>query len=151
MSISRLFPLAAVLRVRRIQEDKARGDVATAHAALRQASSEYSHRQALLAGRPVPGSAESSVWLASIAANLASASDAFAARDVVAEREADAAGARDRWSQAAMAHQGIEHMAERHAERVRHEDEAAEQRAADDRAGGAHHQRSMARAKSVDS
>jgi flagellar biosynthesis chaperone FliJ len=50
-----------------------------------------------------------------------------------------------------MAHQGIEHMAERHAERVRHEDEAAEQRAADDRAGGAHHQRSMARAKSVDS
>ena len=143
--MNRFFPLATVLRVRRIQEDAAKAKVAEAHAAVRRASSDHARREALLAGRPAPGSAEAGVWLAAKAGNLAMAADAFAARRALAAREQDAVGARDHWSRAAMAHEGVERLADRHAEHVRRELQAALQRAADDRAGDDHHSRSQAR------
>jgi flagellar FliJ protein len=151
MSLSRLFPLATVLRVRRIQEDAAKAKAAEAQAAVRRASSDYARREALVAGRPVPGSAQSSLWLAATAANLAMAADAFAARRIVAAREVDSADARHNWSEAAMAHEGVERLAEVHQEQVRREQEAATQRAADERAGDDHHLRTKAaRAHEVD-
>jgi flagellar FliJ protein len=151
MSLSRLFPLATVLRVRRIQEDAAKAAVAAANSAVRRASSDYARREAIVSGRPTPGSAESSLWLAATAANLAMASDAFAARRIVEAREGDATDARHHWSQAAMAHEGVERLAEMHQEQVRREQEAAAQRAADDRAGDDHHLRTKAaRAHEVD-
>jgi flagellar protein FliJ len=151
MSLSRLFPLATVLRVRRIQEDAAKAKVAEAQSAVRRAASDFARREALVGGRPAPGSAESSLWLAATAANLAMAADAFAARRIVLARQGDAADARDQWSQAAMAHEGVERLAEIHAAQVRREQEGAAQRAADDRAGADHHVRSQAtQARGVD-
>jgi flagellar export protein FliJ len=143
MSLSRLFPLATVLRVRRIQEDAAKAKVAEAQTAVRRAASDFARREALVAGRPTPGSAQSSQWLAATAANLAMAADAFAARRIVMAREDDATDARHDWSKAAMAHEGVERLAEMHAEQVRREQEATAQRAADDRAGADHHLRSQ--------
>ena len=142
--MNRLFPLATVLRVRRIQEATARAEAAEAQANVRRASSEYARREALVAGRPAPGSAHASQWLAAKAGNLAMAADAFAARRLVAAREHEARDAREHWTQAAMAHEGVERLSERHAEIVRREQESAEQRAADDRAGDDHHLRSQA-------
>jgi flagellar protein FliJ len=142
--MNRFFPLATVLRVRRIQEDAARAQVAEAHAAVRRASSDHARREALLAGRPAPGSAQAAHWLAAKAGNLAMAADAFAAKRAVIAREQDAAAARDEWTQAAMAHEGIERLADRHAQLVLREEQHAAQRAADDRAGDDHHIRSRA-------
>jgi flagellar FliJ protein len=142
--MNRFFPLATVLRVRRIQEDAAKAQVAEAQAAVRRASSDHARREALLAGRPEPGSEQAAHWLAAKAGNLAMAADALAARRALAAREQDAAGARDHWSKAAMAHEGVERLADRHAELVRREEQAAAQRAADDRAGDDHRSRSQA-------
>ena len=127
------FPLATVLRVRRIQKDVAQASAAAAHAEVNRAVSEHARREAALAGRPEPGTAESAQWLAARAAALAMAGDVVMARQVTAARELDAADARDRLHLAAMAHKGIEELAGRHAEQARHDREAAEQRAADDR------------------
>jgi hypothetical protein len=129
------FSLATLLRVRRIQLDLARGDVASAQAAARQARSEHARREALLDGRPAPGTAESSRWLAMVATNLAMAGDAYAAKLAAAAAADGTTAALDAWARAGVAHQGIERLAERHAESARRERDAAEQRAADDRAG----------------
>lgn len=127
------FPLATVLRVRRIQKDVAQAKAAVAHAEVHRAVSEHARREAALAGRPEPGSARSAQWLATRAAALAMASDVVTARHVAAGRELEAAEARDRLGEASSAHKGIEGLAERHAEQVRRERDAAEQRASDDR------------------
>lgn len=138
------FPLATVLRIRRIQEDVARTGVATAQAETHRAASEHARREAVLAQRPEPGSAEAAQWLAMRAAALSLAGDVVAARHLVAAREDEAAHARDRLGRATMAREGIESLAERHADEVRRELADAEQRASDDRAGAAHRARHAA-------
>jgi flagellar export protein FliJ len=142
----RNFPLAVVLRVRRLQEDLARAKVAAARAGAERAHIEHARREARLDGRPAPGSAQASHWRAAVAANLALASDAHAARLAVSVAEEEVAAALDAWSRAAVAHKGIGQLAERHAETVRREQERAEQRAADDRAGVDHRARHRAAA-----
>lgn len=127
------FPLATVLRVRRIQKDVAQAHAVAAQAEVRRAVSEHARREAALAGRPEPGTASAAQWLAARAALLSMAGDVVTARQVAAAREVDAAGARELLTDATMAHKGIEELAERHAETVRREREAVEQRASDDR------------------
>ncbi len=135
------FSLAAVLRIRRIQEEIAAADVATNRARTWRAFSDHARREALLDGRPAPGTEESSRWLASIAANLALAADAHAARLALLAAEDETAAAVDSWSRAATAVKGIEHLADRYDEEVRREQARREQRAADDRAGADHRRR----------
>lgn len=136
-----LFSLAAVLRIRRIQEDIARGDVAAARARTWRAFSEHARREAELDGRPAPGTAESSLWLAAVAGNLALAADAHAARLALLSSEEETAAALESWGRAAIAVKGIEHLADRHADELRQEQLRAEQRTADDRAGADHRAR----------
>lgn len=138
------FPLATVLRVRRIQKDVAQAHAVAAQAEVGRAVSEHARRAAALAGRPAPGTSESAQWLAARAALLAMAGDVVTARQVAGARAADAAGARERLTDATMAHKGIEELAGRHAETVRREREAAEQRAADDRASATYRHRDSA-------
>jgi flagellar export protein FliJ len=135
------FVLATVLRVRKIQEDLARAEVADAQARARRARSEHARREALAAGRPAPGSARAAQWLATVAGNLALAADARAAEQAVTTADGAAASAVDRWAQASAARKGIDRLAERHAEAVRREQDRVAQQAADDRAGADHHAR----------
>lgn len=142
--MSRPFSLGAVLRVRKVQEDQARANVAASQARTWRAFSEHARREALLDGRPAPGSPEASRWLAAVAGNLALAADAHSARLALLSAEQDTAAALESWSRAAIAAKGIEHLADRHAAEVRLEQERAEQRVSDDRAGADHRARRMA-------
>ena len=63
--MSARFMLGAVLKVRKLREDIAKAEAAERQAASYRAASEHARREAELAGRPAPGTAESSIWLAS--------------------------------------------------------------------------------------
>lgn len=133
--MSTRFLLGTVLRVRKLREDLAKAEAAAAQAESRRAVSDHARREAALAGRPEPGSAEAATWLASRAALLALAGDVVTAREFVITRQADADAAMARFATARLEREGVEDLAERHAAEQRHELEAAAQREADDRAG----------------
>lgn len=132
--MNRKFPLAAVLRVRKVQEDKAAAAVAAARAELALAVQREQELEVRLEGGVAPESATYVDWIATTSARLSLAHDAAAARTARNEREAGVAGALDQWAAARAAARGVERLAERHAEAVRLEDERAEQRELDERA-----------------
>jgi flagellar export protein FliJ len=135
--MSARFLLGTVLRVRKLREDMAKADAAAAQDAARRAATDHARREAALAGRPEPGSGQAVQWLASRAALLAMANDVAVAREVAVTRSAEGAAALARFAKAQREREGVEDLADRHAEAVRREQEAAEQREADDRAGAA--------------
>ena len=132
--MSTRFLLAGVLKVRKLREDIAKAEAAAAQASSYRAATDHARREAALAGRPVPGSAEASVWLATRAGLMGLASDASAARELAALREAEATAAMARFAGARREREGVEDLAERHFLAEERELEAAEQREADDRA-----------------
>jgi hypothetical protein len=125
--------LGAVLKVRKMREDMAKAEAAEAQAASYRAATEHSRREAALTGRPVPGSAEASTWLASRAGLLALAGDVATARELAALRQSDAANAMSRFAGARREREGVEDLVQRQIEAELKEREAAEQREADDR------------------
>jgi hypothetical protein len=129
------FPLRTVLRVRQIREDLARAEAAAAGERTRSAVTEHARREAALVGRPEPGTAESAQWLAGRAAALAMAGDVFAAHGMIELRRAEAAAATEHLALTYRDREGVENLADRYARRLCAEQEATEQRAADDRAG----------------
>jgi flagellar biosynthesis chaperone FliJ len=135
------FVLATVLRVRKLQEEMARAEVAAAQAGGHRARTEHARREALLAGRPAPGTAQSAQWLAAVAGNLALAADAYAAREAVVAADEATESAMGRWAEASSARKGIDRLAERHAEAVRRDQDRRAQQESDDRAGADHHAR----------
>jgi flagellar FliJ protein len=132
--MNRRFPLAAVLRVRKVQEDKAAAAVAAARAELALAMEHEHELEIRLDGGVAPESTTYVDWIATTSARLSLAHDVAAARTARREREAGVAGALDQWAAARAAARGVERLAERHAEAVRLEDERAEQRELDERA-----------------
>ena len=132
--MSAKFLLGAVLKVRKLREDIAKAEAASAQAASYRAATDYARRQAALAGRPTPGTAEASQWLAVRAGSMALASDAALAREVAAARQADAAAAMGQFASARREREGVEDLAERHFQQQQRELDAAEQRESDDRA-----------------
>ncbi|MGN6242605.1 MAG: flagellar FliJ family protein [Motilibacteraceae bacterium] len=132
--MNRKFPLAAVLRVRKVQEDKAAAAVAAARAELALAVQREQELEVRLDGGVAPGSATYVDWIATTSARLSLARDAAAARTARRDREAGVAEALDGWAAARAAARGVERLAERHEEAVRLEDERAEQRELDERA-----------------
>jgi flagellar export protein FliJ len=126
--------LAGVLKVRKIREDMAKAEAAAAQAASYRAATDYARREAVLAGRPVPGTAEASSWLAIRAGLMGLASDAAAARELAEVRRAEATAAMARFAGARREREGVEDLTQRQLEAERREQEAAEQREADDRA-----------------
>jgi flagellar export protein FliJ len=133
MSATR-FMLGTVLKVRKLREDLAKAEAAAAQASSYRAATDYSRRQAALAGRPEPGTGEASQWLAGRAALMTLASDVACARELAASRQAEAAAALTRFSGTRREREGVEDLAQRHFEAELREREAAEQREADDRA-----------------
>lgn len=132
--MSTRFLLAGVLKVRKLREDIAKAEAAAAQAASYRAATDYARRQAALAGRPIPGTAEASIWLATRAGLMGLASDAAAARELAAAREVDASAALAHFAVARREREGVEDLVQRQLEAERREREAAEQREADDRA-----------------
>ena len=119
--MSARFMLGAVLKVRKLREDIAKAEAAERQAASYRAASEHARREAELAGRPTPGTAESSIWLA--------------ARELAAQRASEAVDAMHRFAGAQREREGVEDLVQRQIEEELREREAAEQREADDRAG----------------
>ncbi|HEY0358282.1 MAG TPA: flagellar FliJ family protein [Mycobacteriales bacterium] len=132
--MKRTFRLASVLRVRRVQEDVARADLLRANREVGHAWTDVERRNAYLESRQGGfTTGTSAAFIGSLTAGIARASDLSAARaahqlarDAAADR---AAG----WTAAAARVQALESLEERHRAAVRSADEAAEQRAADDR------------------
>jgi hypothetical protein len=132
--VSARFLLGAVLKVRKLREDMAKAEAAERQAAAYRAVSEHARREAALAGRPEPGSAESAVWLASRAGLLGMAGDVANARELASLRSTEAADAMSRFAGARREREGVEDLVQRQIEAQLREREAAEQREADDRA-----------------
>jgi flagellar protein FliJ len=137
--VSRRFPLAAVLRVRRIQQDRAGAEVARARMAVEQARGELRSRDLRVddaARMPVEISA---VLPGVMASRLSLAAEAAAARASVGAAETVLHERLGDWAAARAARRGIERLAERHQEELRAQDARRAQSVLDDLTGAAHH------------
>jgi hypothetical protein len=112
----------------------AKAEAAERQAASYRAATEHARREAALAGRPEPGTAESSMWLAARAGLLGMAGDVANARELAALRASEAVEAMHRFAGAKREREGVEDLMQRQIEAEQREREAAEQREADDRA-----------------
>lgn len=128
----RAFRLAAVLRVREIQERHAKGEVGLAQQQVLSAQQEAAQRLVMAQRwRPTPGvsveqfRAELAHGLA-LSANVATAQAALtAAREVLSQRQAD-------WQHAKQRVKPLERLAEHHAEAVHAAEVKTDQAAADE-------------------
>ena len=130
--MNRRFPLAAVLRVRTVQQDLAAADVARSRAAAAQADAVAHSLAAALQSHERPGSA-GSVWSAASAVGLALAADAEQADLRARAAHQDVAASLARWADARADRRGVERLSERHTALVAAADARAEQRALDER------------------
>jgi flagellar export protein FliJ len=132
--VKRGFRLASVLRVRRIQEEVARAEVLKANREVGVAWTDAERRNAYLeARRGALESGTSAAFIGAVTAGIARASDLSAARaahELATKTAADRAAG---WSEAAARVKALEALEERHRAEVRAADEAAAQRASDDR------------------
>lgn len=133
--MKRRFRLASVLRVRRIQEEVARAEVVRANAEVHAAWTETERRQALLEARRGTVNGASSAFLGALTAGLARASDLSAARAAHQLAREHAATQAAAWTETAARVSALESLEERHRIAVQQADDAAAQRASDDRAG----------------
>ena len=140
------FRLAAVLRVRRVQEEQARAAVGAATAAAARAEEEARTRAARVASRgaPVPGPA--AAFLVEVATRLRLAADAAEAHRAAGESADAVPAALAGWSAADARCRPLERLAETHAAGVRAGRQHAEQVALDDLAGAAWQRARTARA-----
>jgi flagellar export protein FliJ len=136
--VKRRFRLASVLRVRRVQEEVARADLVRANREVGTAWTDVERRRAYLEARQgALTSGTSAAFIGAVAAGLARAQDLSAARaahELAQQAAADRAAA---WSETAQRVKALESLEERHRAEVRAADEAAAQRASDDRSGAA--------------
>lgn len=142
--MNRRFPLAGVLRVRRVQEDLARAEVAQAQAKARVAERDADAAAGRLAGSELP---ERSVALAFVAASTARTSlamEASAARITVTLAHDEVGVQLAEWRERAMRVDGLETLEQRHHAEVQRADLAAEQHVADDLSGTAWRRRRLA-------
>lgn len=147
--MSRRFPLAAVLRVRRLQQDLAGAEVARAQAAATLAAAALDRCEARLdaPARPAAlalrsdaaGVVPAGVWAGLQASRLSLASEAAAARVTVGAAHAATAVRLQAWGAARADRRGVERLADRHAEALRAEEDRAAQRVLDERTGSDHH------------
>ncbi len=130
--MSRRFPLAGVLRVRRVQEDLARAEVARAQAAARKAEREARARADLLEGYEIPEHAVALAFVAAASARTSLAMEASAARVVVGLAHDEVGVQLAQWQERAMRVDALESLEQRHRDDVRRADQAVEQHLADD-------------------
>jgi flagellar FliJ protein len=133
--VKRVFRLASVLRVRRVQEEVARSELLRANREVGHAWTDVERRNAYLESRRGGfTTGTSAAFIGSLTAGIARASDLSAARAAHQLAQDTAADRAAGWTEAAARVQALESLEERHRAAVRSADEAAAQRAADDRA-----------------
>ncbi len=129
------FRLAALLRVRRLQEDAATARAAAAAARAAAASRGAEERRNDLAGAHAPHEADERLFQASIAARSARSS-AYTEGVALAQVQHEASvGARQEWAQARRAVRTLERLEERHLAAQVAAQLAAEQLLLDEHAG----------------
>ncbi|HEV7823457.1 MAG TPA: flagellar export protein FliJ [Mycobacteriales bacterium] len=135
--MKRGFRLASVLRVRRVQEEVARAEVAKANRTVGEAWTDVERRAAYLDSRRHRGftTGTSAAFIGSLTAGIARAQDLSAARAAHQLAQQSAAERAAAWSETAQRVKALESLEERHRTEVRAADEAAAQRASDDRSG----------------
>lgn len=131
--MNRRFPLATVLRVRRVQEDLAQAGVVRARVAADLTRQRADALATDLAAHQLPA-APGGRWVAAARHGLVLAADAALAQGHVQAADHEVVAALGSWSTARGARRGVERLAERHADAVRAEDERLAQRDLDDRA-----------------
>lgn len=135
---ARQFRLAGVLRVRRLQEDLARAEVARATAEVARAAAEAAARHERAAARRPPDRASAGAYLASLLHGLTMASDAATASGAVTELEAVVDERRAEWQAAATKVKPLERLEDNHRAALRAADEKAAQAVSDEIAGARH-------------
>jgi flagellar FliJ protein len=136
--VKRGFRLASVLRVRRVQEEVARAEVLKANRGVGEAWTDVERRAAYLEARQGPiTSGDSAAFIGALTAGIARAQDLSAARAAHQLAQQAAAERAAAWSETAQRVKALESLEERHRAEVRAADEAAAQRASDDRSGAA--------------
>jgi flagellar FliJ protein len=131
------FRLAALMRVRRLQEDVAAGRAVAAAAQVTAAEEVVVERTLALGSSAPPASADESTWRAAVAARTALSSLLTESRGLAAARADDAVRARAEWAAARTRVRPLERLAERHAREVAEEEVRAEQLLLDEHAGRA--------------
>ncbi|RJK92814.1 flagellar FliJ family protein [Vallicoccus soli] len=131
--------LAAVLRVRKVQEEVASAEVALARAEAEKARATLRRFEDRLES-PVTATG-SAHWAGIMAARTSLAAEAAAARALVGEADGVVSERLGAWAEARAARRGVERLAERQAAALRAEQERREQLAVDDRTGADHHRR----------
>lgn len=138
--MGRDFPLAGLLRLRRLQQDSAAGNLAAANAALRRSSEARSEAYDSLAATPLE--AADAATLTAIAAARASSRSMLADLLAVEALESAAVNSAQAEFQAARARSvGLEKLETKHSDAVAVEDLRTEQNILDELAGTAWHRR----------
>ena len=130
---TRRFRLAAVLRVRRAQEDEARAELLRANLRLRAAREDRERTALRYRTLPAsPGPVPRAVFVREQAASSLAASSVAAADQQVARAATDATGAFVAWSRAAQRVEALERLAQRRLEEALADEARAEASAVDD-------------------
>lgn len=138
--MGRDFPLAGLLRLRRLQQDSAAGNLAAANAALRRSSEARSEAYDSLAATPLE--AADAATLTAIAAARASSRSMLTDLLAAEALESAAVNSAQAEFQAARARSvGLEKLETKHSDAVAVEDLRTEQNILDELAGTAWHRR----------
>jgi len=133
--MSRAFPLAGLLRLRTLTEDRAASELALAR--RDQSRAEQRARDTLdrLSGATLPRGGDTLAWQAAIASRAALGSLLIERKFDVAVAETVTDGCHETWSEARQQVRALERLEERHEETVRLEENRAEQKVLDEMAG----------------
>ncbi len=126
------FRLAGLLRLRRLQEERAAAGLAAANAATREAEDERDELTTLMAGTIFPRHTDENAWRCAVAARAsltALVGEATVAVDVAVRRGEIAA---EDWTAARTRVAMLDKLAERHEALVRSEEDRTEQQLLDE-------------------
>jgi flagellar biosynthesis chaperone FliJ len=141
--MTRHSPLATLLRVRRLQQDLARAEVATAQAAAALAELREQEREEILS-RHAPVDGDPRAFLASLATGRALAAEASAARRVRLAAQSTVQQRITDYTAASGRAEGVERVVSRHEADSRAAEARAEAAERDDLSAAAHARRRRA-------
>ena len=133
--MTRSFPLASLLRLRTLTEDRAASDLATARRAQARAEARARETADRLSGAAMPRSGDVMAWRAAVAGRAALGSLLTEHRTDVVVAEAVSDERAEAWTEARQQVRALERLEERHDEAERLEESRAEQKVLDEVAG----------------
>ena len=133
--MTRQFPLAGLLRVRALAEDRAAAELAASRRAERAAAERARQTKERLDGTTVPDIADDLAFRASVASRATLAALLVEHREQVVTAQVQTAESTDVWTAARRDARAVERLEERHDSGVRAEELHAEQVVLDEVAG----------------